>query len=157
MEKQGNASPQPKLTSINTLYDDYAAMLLGYINEVVKDELVAEEYLLKTFNTISQKFNYTNWNERNNWVQLLGFARAELVPFYTILKSCETSTIANSNSNIAYKNLYNMTEEQKHVFCSIYYNKKTIAELSKEINKSEDLIKTLLKEAFCIIRSLNEN
>lgn len=156
MDKQVKALPQTKPASINTLYDNYAAMLLGYINEVVNDKVVAEEYLLKTFTTIAQNFNCINWSESNNWVQLLGFARAELIPFHDAIKSCEVPAVVSMNSTV-YKYLDKMTEEQKHVFCSVYYNKKTIAELSKEINKAEELIKTLLKEAFCIIRRFNEN
>jgi DNA-directed RNA polymerase specialized sigma24 family protein len=157
MKKQGKALLQTKPPGIHILYDNYAAMLLGYINEVVKDKAVAEEYLLKTFNTIAQKINCTNWSENNNWVQLLRFAREELIPFYDTVKGCEAPAVASINDNIAYKYFDKMTADQKHVFCSIYYSKKTTAELSAEINKSEDLIKTLLKEAFCIIRRLNEN
>jgi hypothetical protein len=157
MKKQGKALLQTKPPGIHILYDNYAAMLLGYINDVVKDKAVAEEYLLKTFNTIAQKFNCTNWNERNNWVQLLGFARAELIPFHDAVKGCEAPAVVGINDSTDHKYLDKMTADQKHVFCSIYYNKKTTAELSKEINKSEELIKTLLKEAFCIIRRLNGN
>ncbi|MGF7077779.1 sigma factor-like helix-turn-helix DNA-binding protein [Mucilaginibacter sp. UYCu711] len=157
MRKQGKVLLQNKPPSIHILYDNYAAMLLGYINEVVKDKVVAEEYLLKTFNTIAQKNNCTNWSENNNWVQLLRFAREELIPFHDSVKGYKAPAVVNINNSIACKYLDKMTTAQKHVFCSIYYNKKTTAELSREINKSEELIKTLLKEAFCIIRRLNGN
>jgi DNA-directed RNA polymerase specialized sigma24 family protein len=157
MKKQGKALLQTEPPSIHILYDNYAPMLLGYINEVVKDKVIAEEYLLKTFNTIAQKNNCTNWNENNTWVQLLRFAREELIPFHDVLRGCEAPAVVSINNSTAYKHLDRMTEEQKHIFCSIYYNKKTTAELSREINKSEALIKTLLKEAFCVIRRSNGN
>ncbi|MES2375336.1 MAG: sigma factor-like helix-turn-helix DNA-binding protein [Bacteroidota bacterium] len=156
MGKQGEALLQTKPVSIYILYDNYAAMLLGYINEVVKDQVIAEEYLLKTFNTVAKKFNSINWNESNNWVHILRFAKAELVSFHEASKGYETPAIVSTSNSINNKYLDKMTDEQRHVFCRIYYDKKTTAELSKEINKPGELIKTLLKEAFNIIRESNE-
>jgi uncharacterized protein YktB (UPF0637 family) len=153
MVKQGEALLQTKPVSIYTLYDSYAAMLLGYIHEVVKDQVVAEEYLLKTFNTVAKKFNVINWHETNNWAQLLRLAKIELTPFHDALKGCETP----KDHIITNKYLDKMTDEQRLVFCSIYYSKKTTAQLSKEINKPGELIKSLLKEAFAIIKESNES
>lgn len=157
MVKQGEALVQTKTVSIYTLYDNYAAMLLGYITEVVNDRALAEDYLLKTFNTVAEKFNDINWHESNNWALLLGIAKLELMPFNDALKGCKAPASSTAANNIQNKSLDKMTEEQKHVFCSVYYSKKTLAELSKETNKPEELLKTLLKEAFSIIRKSNEN
>jgi uncharacterized protein YktB (UPF0637 family) len=154
MVKQGEALLQTKPVSIYKLYDSYAAMLLGYIQEVVKDQLIAEEYLLKTFDTVAKKINDINWHESNNWAQLLRLAKIELTPFHDALKAPSLVPVTNSIPN---KYLDKMTDEQRFVFCSIYYSKKTTAQLSKEINKPGELIKTLLKEAFSIIRESNES
>lgn len=127
MEEQGKALLQTKPISLPILYDNYGGMLLGYISQVVKDKGVAEEYLLKTFNTIAKQFKYTNWDENNNWLQLLSFARAELTPFHETLKKCGGRAFAGTGNITIDTYLDEMTDEQKDVFCSIYYNKKTIA------------------------------
>jgi hypothetical protein len=157
MVKQGEALLQTKPVSIHTLYDSYAAMLLGYIHEVVRDQTVAEEYLLKTFNTVAKKFDVINWHETNNWPQLLRLAKIELTPFHDTLKGCETPATGGKDNIITNKYLDKMTAEQRLFFCSIYYSKKTTAQLSEEINKPGERIKTLLKEAFTIIRESNES
>ncbi|MBC7401409.1 MAG: hypothetical protein H7289_15830 [Mucilaginibacter sp.] len=157
MVKHGEALLQTKPVSIYTLYDSYSAMLLGYIHEVVKDQLVAEEYLLKTFNTVAKKFNDINWYESNNWAQLLRLAKIELTPIHDALRSCETPALVSKEHTITNRYLDKMTDEQRLVFCGIYYSKKTTAQLSKEINKPGEQIKTLLKEAFSIIRESNES
>lgn len=156
MVKQGEALQQTKPVSIYTLYDSYAAMLLGYIHDVVKDQVVADEYLLKTFNTVAKKFNVINWHTTNNWAQLLRLAKIELAPFYDALKGCETPAPGSKDHSTTNKYLDKMTDEQRLVFCSVYYNKKNITQLSEELNKPGELIKTLLKEAFAIIRKSNE-
>jgi len=157
MVKQDQALLQTGPLSIYSLYDTYAGMLLGYIFEVVKDKKIAEDYLVKTFSSVAKKFNDINWDETNNWCQLQRFAKNELVAFHDALKGCETPAVPNIAAKLPNKYLDQMTDEQKLIFCNIYYSKKTTAQLAVEINKPEDLIKKLLKEAFAIIRRSNEN
>ena len=45
-----------------------------------------------------------------------------------------------------------MGEEQKRVFCYVYYQGKTISQLAVEFGKSEESIRKALKEAFAIIK-----
>ncbi|MDB5156595.1 MAG: hypothetical protein JWR50_1302 [Mucilaginibacter sp.] len=149
--KPENAILQAKPLSIHSLYDTYAGMLLGYIFEVVKDRSVAEEYLVKTFRSIHSSFDKINWAETSNWCQLQQFAKKELTTFN------ETSGLRKPITGLPNKYLDRMSDEQKLVFCNIYYCKKTTIELAKEINKPEALVKKLLKEAFTIIRDRHED
>lgn len=154
MVKQNQAMPQTKSAGIHSVYDRYAAMLLGYIFEVVGDKKVAEDYLAKIFNGLAQNFNDIDWSMGNNWLLLQRYAKNQLVKFDSAAEGCQTQF---SHYNLKNKYLNKMTGEQKLVFCNIYYSKKTTAQVAAEINKPEELIKKLLKEAFTIIRTSNEN
>lgn len=145
--KQSQLILQSKRIGIHNLYDAYAGMLLGYIFEVVKDRKIAEDYLVKTFSRIADNFDQINWSEINVWVKLLGVAKNELAAFYEAAEGCKTPAGALPNLY-----LDQMTEDQKMVFCNIYYSKKTTGQLAEEVNKPEVEIKQLLKEAFAIIR-----
>ena len=155
MVKNDHAVLQTKPTSIYSLYDDYAAMLLGYIYEVVKDKKVAEDYLVRTFSSIAQKFNNINWGDSNPWCQLQRLARIELADYRKVAETYET--VEATSIYLPNKYLNQMTDEQKLVFCNVYYNRKTTLQLAAEINKSEESVKKLLKEAFVMIRRSNEN
>jgi len=45
-----------------------------------------------------------------------------------------------------------MSDEQKLVFCYVYYKGKTTAQLAAELDRSEESIRKALKEAFAIIK-----
>jgi DNA-directed RNA polymerase specialized sigma24 family protein len=154
MVKQDQVVLQIQSMGIHHLYDKYAAMLLGYIFEVVGDKVVAEEYLVRIFSGLAQNFNEKDWRTDNNWSLLQTYAKHQLAKFDNAATGCQTG-FTNHNTQNRYLN--KMTEEQKQVFCNIYYRKKTTAQLAAEIDKSEELIKKLLKESFTIIRKLNEN
>lgn len=148
MVKQ-DQSTHTKLLDINSLYDAYAGMLFGYIFEVVRDRKTAEDCLVKTFSSIAEKFNETSWDEGNTWCRLQRFVKNEMAAFYRATESNEAPA--------ALPNIYlnEMTDEQRLVFCNIYYSKKTTAQLAAEMNKPETDIKQLLKTAFAVIRKLN--
>lgn len=155
MVKIDKAVLQTQPLSVYNLYDDYGAMLLGYIFEVVKDKKVAEDYLVQTFSSVALKFNEINWSESNKWGLLQRIAKNELAKYNEAAADCDAHTTAkNATPN---KYLDKMTDEQKLVFCNVYYSKRTTAQLAAEINKPEELVKKLLKEAFAIIRKSNEN
>lgn len=149
--KQDHALFQTKPQSIHSLYDAYAGMLLGYIFEVVKDQQLAEDYLVKTFSRIAKHFNETNWTDSNVWSQLLRFAKNELGAFH---RATAQNTVSEGHAQATLPNAYLdlMTDEQKLVFCNIYYSKKTTSQLARELQKPEVEVKQLLKEAFAVIR-----
>jgi hypothetical protein len=155
MVKQNETLLQTKATTIHGLYNVYAGMLMGYIFEIVKDKTLAEEYLVKTFGSVNKQFNEINWSD-NKWCLLQRFAKNELAEFNKALKDCDPpATITSPNSPNKY--LDKMTDEQKHIFCNFYYNKRTSAELSQELKKPEKQIRELLKEAFVIIKTSHDN
>jgi len=126
-------------------------MLLGYISEVVKDQPLAEQYLISVFNDISDKTDEITGEGVNTWLQLLSLAKSKLIRFFDTMPDCE-----NEVSDIGRYNLGNrfgkMTSEQKQIFCEIYYHGKNISQLSQQLNKSEESIRKILKEAFIILR-----
>lgn len=148
--KQNQLILRSKRISIHNLYDAYAGMLLGYIFEVVKDRQIAEDYLVKTFSRVAENFNQTNWTEINAWSKLLHTAKNELAAFYKVAEAGETPVGTLPNLY-----LDRMTEEQKLIFCNIYYSKKTTTQIAKEVNKPEVEVKQSLKEAFAVIRRSN--
>jgi DNA-directed RNA polymerase specialized sigma24 family protein len=157
MLKKDYALLKNKPLNVYSLYDEYAGMLLGYLIGVVKSKALAEDYLVKTFNSLSQNYTDINWDETSKWCCLQRFAKNELLSYHPTSNNSEASAeIKNVNGGSHNKYLDKMTEEQRLVFNCIYCNKKTVAQLSEEINKPEYLIKKLLKEAFAIIRGAHE-
>ncbi len=154
MLKQDQAVLHANLPSVRSLYDDFAAMLLGYIVEVIGDKRIAEEYLAKIFNGLAQNFTEIDWNEGSNWCALQRYAKDQLAKFDHAAAGCDPP---GTQMDLPNRYLNKMTNEQKLVFCNIYYRKKSTAQLATEINKPEELVKKLLKEAFTIIRKSNEN
>jgi len=139
--------------NIRILYDRHAGMLLGYIIEVVQDRKLAEEWLVKLFCELSVHFNDINWESTNSWCQLQRFAKNKLADYNQTNKQLETNKITglvmHSGRN---KYLEQLTDEQKVVFCDVYYHGKSTAAISTELNKPEDVIRKTLKEAFAIMR-----
>lgn len=158
MIKQDHTLLAAKPTSISTLYDGYADKLLGFIFEIVKDRKVAEEYLVKIFNEISSThFNKLDWDGTNTWCQLMRFAKNHLATFDTAVAGCKAPAAAISTDHSPNKYLEKMTDQQKLVFCSFYYHKKSTAQLSKELNTAEDVLRKALREAFTIIKASHGN
>jgi len=147
--KQDQALLQTKPSSIHHLYDAYGGMLLGYIYEVVKDHAIAEDCLVKTFSRIAQKFNEINWTDTNAWRLLQNFAKNELTAFHKVAENYEVSAALPN----AYLDL--MTDEQRLVFCNVYYSKNTTAQLARQLSKPDVEVKQLLKAAFAVIRRFN--
>jgi hypothetical protein len=135
------------------LYTNYGAMLLGYIIEVVKDRSVAEGYLADIFSglTVGDIQYIAGTPDGSTYCRLQQYTRTKLVSFINTVDDC-----ADSPDNIAIKGnrLINlMSAEQQLVFCGTHYHGKPINQLAKELNKTNDEIKQILKQSFNIIRS----
>ncbi len=153
IERRPSLAQQP--VTPHDLYDRYGAMLLGYIVEIVKDRTVAEQYLIKIFCDLSKEFDDINWSEGSMWIQLQRFAKSKLAVFIgTSDGSGSPGGIEKHTSN---KHLERLNHEQRIIFCEIYYNRKKVAEIAIELNKTEDSIRKTLKEAFAIMRNDSEN
>lgn len=149
---------EKKPETIRSLYDRHAGMLLGYIYEVVKDRRLAEELLVQLFCELSEQFDNINWVGTNSWCQLQRFAKEKLSAFHESVKDCEEPPASGLMMNGQHNShLSQLTEEQKQIFCAIYYHGKSIAEISKELKITEDLTRKALKEAFAIMRKGGEN
>jgi DNA-directed RNA polymerase specialized sigma24 family protein len=144
------------LLSARTLYDNYGAMLLGYLFEVMQDQGIAEQYLVDIFNEVAKKPTNYNANGLSTLSQLQILARKKLTPYYQTVKDSGTGP-DNTKSTTAKQNKYlsQMTPEQQHVFCSLHYHGKSICMLAVEMQKPEDDIRKILKEAFTLIRRVN--
>jgi DNA-directed RNA polymerase specialized sigma24 family protein len=144
--------------NVRSLYDRHAGMLLGYLIEIVRDRKLAEELLVKLFCDLSLHFNEINWNGTNSWCQLQKFALTKLKEFNYGTKQLNNSsnygTVAPERCN---KFLDQLTDEQKVVFCNVYYHGKSTYAISIDLNKPEDVIRKTLKEAFAIMRKRGEN
>jgi hypothetical protein len=128
--------------------------LLGYLSEIVKDHRLAEQHLVNIFNNIPQHLNELNNGDANTWCQLQRLAKKHLMglPVAKHGKPADGITIETGRN----KFFNQMTNEQQVVFYSIYYNHKTITQLAEELNKTEELIRKTLREAFAIIRKERE-
>lgn len=150
-----------KQASIRRLYDKHASMLLGYIFEIVKNQKLAEEYLVKVFCDIAQHINEIDWDDTNNWCQLKRLAQNKLNQLMdsgrvaSDLKNMGLQDQGSHESHTRYPDYF--TEEQHHIFYSVYYYGKSVEAISRELNKSEESIRKTLKEAFAIMRKSCEN
>jgi hypothetical protein len=151
MLKTGNKTLQDqKSANVRRLYDRYGGMLLGYLVETLKDRPLAEEYLVTIFSEIANQ--HTNTSDDITWCQLHRLAKSKLALLNnnSNFNTNKPGALIPSTSN---KFLDTMTDEQKHIFCSVYYHGKPITVLSQQLNKPEGTIKKALSEAFAIIRN----
>ena len=139
--------------SLNELYDKYAAMLLGYISGIVDDAKLAEEHLVSIYNKLSLDLSEINAEGCNVWCHLQKMAQKHLSGFYDEAKeNNKPEQVDLSSYNTRNKFLGLMSDEQKLVFCYVYYKGKTTAQLAAELDRSEESIRKALKEAFAIIK-----
>ena len=143
------ATPNPQQGVIN-LYDRYAAMLLGYIFEIVKDRELAEQYMVRVFKSVADEFNEIYYAD-NTWCKLQLLAKNLLADFFN--KVNDDCALGNMRLSSAQHTLTaGMTNEQRTVFCAIYYHGKSSAELASQLNQPELSIRKTLREAFAIVR-----
>lgn len=143
---------------ISTIYQAYSGMLLGYITEVVKDRTLAEEYLVRIFCALAGQPDRLNRAEGYTWEELRKFARAQLSELMHPLRQLSTGPAPKpAVRGPENKYLEKLSEPQRHVFCGIYYQGKSVAVLSAELNQPEEKIRKTLKEAFLLMRKSGEN
>lgn len=146
-----------KPESLESLYQRHGGMLLGYIFEVVQDRKLAEKYLVEMFCELSQQFDQMTWNGTNSWCQLQRFAKARLAVLNADARFLKPKAVSGTVHSSCNKYLEQLTNEQRQVFCDVYYHGKMIPVISRELNKTEDSIRKTLKEAFAIMRKSGEN
>ncbi|WP_183557120.1 sigma-70 family RNA polymerase sigma factor [Mucilaginibacter sp. SP1R1] len=147
---------QSRLLLVQNLYEQYAAMLLGYIFEVVKNRTVAEQYLTAVFKEVPSQIDEFLKKDVSPFCLLQIMTRRQLTDFFRSQdtnydqqpKSDKVSTVEN-------KFIRQMSPEQQLVFSGAYWQGKTITRLATELNKPEEAIRKILKDCFTIIRSIN--
>jgi len=128
-------------------------MLLGYINEIVKDTALAEKYMVSVFTSLAEQ-SVNDYLTDNTWCRLQQIAKTKLAGFTNTVQDCNDYAKPYLDNN-SLLNL--MTDEQKNIFCAVYYHGQTTAELAKQLNISESDIRKALKEALAIIRQRREH
>jgi hypothetical protein len=139
------SSTNPKVAKLYHLYDRYGAMLLGYLVECLHDRNRAESYLIDIFADLAVQLSSS---ENYTWCQLQRLAKTKLALSGETVPE-NSNTVIHKPSN---KFLDTMTEEQRQVFCHVYYHGKPITLLTEQFNKPEHTIRKVLVEAFAIIR-----
>lgn len=135
-----------------TLYDEYAPLLLGYIQEVVKDKKLAEQYLIAVFNEVPEHLHELLQPGTNVFLGLQLLTRTILANFFKTIPVCTALDDKRYLPNRPNKFLTGMTGEQQLIFCSIHYHGKSIPVLAAELNMAEADIKKILQQAFAAIR-----
>jgi len=127
-------------------------MLFGYIYEIVRDNNLAEQHVINIYNYIPDHIHEFGDNLQITWHQLQRLTKSYLEHSNSAKYDYQIHNTGYSKYDNRNRFLRLMTEEQKQVFCNAYYSGKTTAELSKELNKPEELIRSALKGAFIIIK-----
>ena len=126
------------------LYQRYGSLLLGYITEVLIDKNLSEQCLIEVFKQVQCKIHEYNLTD-NCWVRLQHLAKNVISSF--------VKPVSKANNWFANKYTGLMNDEQKLVFCGIHYQQKNMDVLAVELNKPQQHIKQLLREALIIIRN----
>ncbi|QJD97400.1 sigma-70 family RNA polymerase sigma factor [Mucilaginibacter robiniae] len=138
---------------IRALYYRYSSWLLGYLVEVVKDYKLAEDYLVEIFKEVPLRLSDFTKTDMTPWLQLQQLARIKLSSFARSKRLFEKQADMHMAERIQLDRYISiMTTEQQLVFCGIYYFQQPTAMLASELNKSDEDVKRILKEAFTIIR-----
>jgi hypothetical protein len=133
---------QGRVLAMHHLYKQYAGMLLGYILGVVKNRIIAEEYLIAVFKDAHYEFDTFSTKGGNTFCQLKKMACNKLAAYGV-----------KHNDYTASAPVALMNKDQQHVFCGAYWQGKTIDMLAAELEKPEEAIRRILKECFSIIKN----
>ena len=135
---------------IQEVYDQYSGMLYGYLLKVLKDKEQAEKFLVSIFDDIAKSADESGNCGPYTWCGLYRMAKDKvMIHIDDEGNSSDQDTMVYTLGN----NMYNgMTDDQKQVFYETYYGGKKVNQLAAQLNKSEELIKKTLMEAFTILR-----
>lgn len=133
-----NLSAEPK--DIRWFYEQYAPMLLGYINGIVQDTQKSEEHLVTILTSfVKDIVVFPEKSRLNIWLQLRQYAQSKLT-LYTA-----TAHQVDINQSMHKSKLDLLDELQKRIFCTVYYQGKSIQYLAATIGCDESEIRNQLK------------
>lgn len=150
-----NGSEPAVVQTRKSLYESYAAMLLGYLQEVVTDKQLAEDYLVDIFNELQfADIQAITKAGTNTFLQLQQIARRKLIAHNLTVAACPSDGNNMQKPSIkGNKFIAIMSAEQQHVFCGMHYHGKSIAALASELAKPQEEVRKILKASFLIIRN----
>lgn len=157
LKTEQNTLVETKQDRLREIYTRHGSKLFGYIYEVVKNQKTAEEYLIKIFQDIAMQPDERNLEAAENWMFLQRFAKNRLAVFVNSIQSCDPVDQASLKQFSGNRYLEILNEEQKRIFCDVYYHGKTIHEIAIALNQTEDLTRKILKESFAIMRKRGGN
>lgn len=145
---------QDHLIQVRQLYQQYGAALFGYLIEVFKDRVVAEQCLVDFFKDLPNELEELS-KPGVNVFRHLQVALRKKAALYARSVRVIVATGAAPDDVTDGKNKFTapMNNDERLVFCGIYRHGKTIADLAAELGKSEDTIRRILKECFTSIRN----
>lgn len=136
------------------LYYRYSSWLLGYLMAVVKDYELAEQYLVDVFKEVPNRLHEFTGSESSPWLCLQVLAKSKLKGYTSALRASNPKANFDSIERLKFDSYVStMTTEQQIVFCGVYYYQKSTALLAQELNKADDEVKKILKEAFLMIKN----
>jgi len=134
------------------LYYRYSSWLLGYLMEVVKDYEQAQYYLIEVFKDVPHRLDELTGTDSNPWMGLQTMAKGKLVNFDNGPRLRKPNNATDERLRFdSYVSA--MTTEQQVVFCGVYYYQKSTAILALELNKTDQEVKQILKDAFIMIKN----
>lgn len=138
------------ILNTRSVYDKYAGMLLGYIYEVVKDKQLAEQYLVSVFSQLPEHFTEHQLNSSNIYIRLQLFARKLIANNRQLQQN--GSVVTEQLPQRQNKYLQQMESLERNVFCSVYFDGKSISEVAIEMGREEQEIRKILQQSFKAIR-----
>ncbi|WP_412466119.1 hypothetical protein [Pedobacter sp. KLB.chiD] len=145
-----NLSAEPK--DIRRLYNQYAPMLLGYINGIVQDPQESEDHLIAILTSFVKDVVVLPEKSRLNiWLELRQYAQSKLT-LYTA-----KDHQSNFNQSVHKGKLDLLDDLQKRIFCAVYYHGKSIHYLAATIGCDESEIRNQLKLSIDKMRRTSGN
>jgi hypothetical protein len=153
MNQQIQSTAPTNFIPARDLYNNYGAMLLGYISGIVNDPNIAGQYLVEVFKDLPDGLPADLEKGLSIFIRLQILARRKLEPFFETVRDCVVPEPATNGIHNQNKYLELMTPDQQAVFCGMHYHGKSVNILSLELNKPGEEIKKILKQSFTIIRN----
>ncbi|MGQ7852661.1 hypothetical protein ACUN24_00275 [Pedobacter sp. WC2501] len=152
MFKAVSNNPPAEPKDIRWFYDQYAPMLLGYINGIVQDHQKSEEHLVTILTSFVKDVVFLQEKSKLNiWLELRQYAQSKLTLFTTKDYQLKPNPSLNKGR------LDLLDDLQKQIFCAIYYHGKSIPYLAGTIGCDESEIRNQLKLSIDKMRRTSGN
>lgn len=155
------------------LYDNYARALFGIISNIVKDQEESEDVLQNTFLKIWNNFASYDEQKGRLYTWMLNIARNLAIDSTrskhekiknkiqeasdSVYHKNNLFSENNSHDSIGLKNILdNLKDDQKQIIDMAYYEGYTQEEIAKKLNLPLGTVKTKVRQAILMLRSLTK-